>query len=560
MDYRTGKYYQEHVREVFSQYESIDSPVAKYFPIAFPKPGSRILDVGCATGRDLNALLRSGYDAYGIEPVAELREMAIEQRAELASRLMQGALPGFESDVLYEGVLCSAVLMHIPQGQQLEVFLELRGLLKLGGRLLLSVPDGRGNLDEEYRDPNGRLFIPTDPERIRLIAEQIGFTFISKSTDTDALGRCGYSWSTLIFEKSSDATRPLDRIESVLRNDKKVATYKLALLRAFCDIAERDENAVTWFPDGYVGMPLEAVAECWLAYYWPLISASEHIPQSNTDYPESNRPISFRSSLTELDGLCRAYFDPNPDVAYTLFTLAWKKGTLTNDIARQLSSTLTKIRTALKDGPVKHAAQGEMFKYKEGSIMLDVDLWREFCLSSHWIRDSLLLRWSELCEKFSKKKDSSIQRGVTLPYLLKEGLHEREQGIARRMYEEHQNLTCVWSDKKITLATMDVDHALPFSLWRNNDLWNLLPAARKVNNEKRDKIPTPEFLRSRKDAIIDVWRFANAVEPRVFQFEVGRTLGVFHESRWEQELFQYISERAAVAIYRRGETAWDYSK
>jgi len=558
MDYQTGKFYSHNVSDVISRYDAIDSPISKYFSLAFPKPASQILDVGCGTGRDLRALLAAGYNAFGIEPVEELRQAAIQRYPSLSGCLRSGALPGFSVDDKYDGILCSAVLMHIPQGQQLEAFLDIRNLLKVGGRLLLSIPATRDDLDEEFRDPDGRLFVPTDPERIRLIAEQIGFTFISHSNDEDALGRSGYSWNTLIFEKSSEANRPLDRIESVLRNDRKVATYKLALLRAFCDIAERDENAVTWFPDGYVGMPMEALAECWLAYYWPLISASEHIPQSTTDHPGSRRAITFRAALSDLNCLCRDYFDPDPDVAYTLFVLAWKKGTLTNDIARQLRAVLSAIKTALRDGPVKHAAQGGMFRYQSGLVMLHVDLWREFCLSSHWIRDSLILRWSELCEKFSMSKDPSIQRGATLSYLLKEGLPEREQGIARRMYEERENLSCVWSDKKITLATMDVDHALPFSLWRNNDLWNLLPAARTVNNEKRDKIPTPELLRSRKEAIVDVWQFANEIEPKVFQFEVERTLGKFHESRWEQELFQYMSERAAVAIYRRGETAWNY--
>ena len=558
MDEKTGKFYSDHVSDVFARYDAVDSPVAKYFSQAFPQPGSRILDIGCGTGRDLRALIAAGYKACGIEPVDELRKRTIQNHPELSDCLKPGVLPGYKEEKKYDGILCSAVLMHIPQGQQLEAFLDIRNLLKVGGRLLLSLPADRDDLDDEYRDPDGRLFIPTDPQRIRLIAEQIGFTFLSLSTDDDALGRAGHSWNTLIFEKSNEANRPLDRIESVLRNDRKVATYKLALLRAFCDIAERDENAVTWFADGYVGMPIEALAECWLAYYWPLVAAPVHIPQSTTDHPGSARAITFRSALSELSRLCQEYFDPDPDIAYTLFVLAWKKGTLTNDISRELRAALSAIRTALRDGPVKHAAQGGMFRYQSGLVMLHVDLWREFCLSSHWIRDSLLLRWSELCEKFSATNDPAIQRGVTLPYLLKEGLPEREQGIARRMYEERENLSCVWSDKKITLATMDVDHALPFSLWRNNDLWNLLPAARKVNNEKRDKIPTPELLRSRKDAIVDIWKFANEVEPKVFQFEVERTLGKFHEARWEQELFQYMSERAAVAIYRRGETAWDY--
>jgi hypothetical protein len=58
--------------------------------------------------------------------------------------------------------------------------------------------------------------------------------------------------------------------------------------------------------------------------------------------------------------------------------------------------------------------------------------------------------------------------------------------------------------------------------------------------------------------IVDLWRFANRVEPKVFSFEVERTLGKFRKVSWEEELFQYLSERAAAAIYRRGETAWEY--
>ena len=561
MDAKTGKFYSDHVSDVFARYDAVDSPVAKYFSQAFPQPGSRILDIGCGTGRDLRALIAAGYKASGIEPVDELREQAILNHPELSDCLKPGALPGYTEEKKYDGILCSAVLMHILQGQQLEAFLDIRNLLKVGGRLLLSLPADREDLDDEYRDPDGRLFIPTDPQRIRLIAEQLGFTFLSLNTDDDALGRPGYSWNTLIFEKSNEANRPLDRIESVLRNDRKVATYKLALLRAFCDIAERDENAVTWFADGYVGMPIEALAECWLAYYWPLVAAPVHIPQSQTDFKDSKKRLLIRENLKKLIDLASHGAEISPETAYAILLASWKKGTYSRTIKEQLNLVLKTITKAIITGPVRHSEGGDMYHYNEPTslVLIESDLWREFCLSSHWIRDSIILRWAELCERFAKKNCPEIHKGIALPFLLPSVDLKREQSIARQMYEEHPNLACVWTDKKITLASMDVDHALPFSLWRNNDLWNLLPAARKVNNEKRDKIPTPELLRRRKEAIVETWRFANDKQPLVFKFEINRTLGRFREESWEQELFQYMSERAAVAIYRRGETAWDCS-
>ena len=59
-------------------------PLMPYFPMAF-LPGSRVLDVGCGSGRDVKALLKQGYDAHGVEPVAAMREMAIAHSPELTT-------------------------------------------------------------------------------------------------------------------------------------------------------------------------------------------------------------------------------------------------------------------------------------------------------------------------------------------------------------------------------------------------------------------------------------------------------------------------------------------
>lgn len=559
-DANTLSFYQRNVQDVFARYESVQSPLMPYFPMAF-LPGSRVLDVGCGSGRDVKALLKQGYDAHGVEPVAAMREMAITHSPELYKRIQPGHLPDIPTHERFDGVICSAVLMHIPAGQQLEAFVNLRNLLKAGGRLLMSVPAARDDLDADFRDAQGRLFLPMEADRVRLLSEQLGLVLISQFTTQDSLGRGGVSWNILLFEKSAEHNRPLDRIESVLKHDKKVATYKLALLRAFCDMADRDAGAVSWLGNGYVGMPVQALAECWLHYYWPLMAAPLHIPQSNIDAPGSSKPPAFRQALEQLIRLAQAEYGTDPVVTYSLCMLGWKKNNLPSLLATQLHTTLSVLSRTLIVGPVQHAAQGEMFCYDKASklVLLEVDLWREFCLSGYWIRDSLLLRWAELCERFSQRINPAIHRGVVLPYLIQPEDPEREQGLARRLYAEASPLTCVWSDRSINMATMDIDHVLPFSLWHNNDLWNLLPAASAVNRAKSDKVPTPEFLRRRQDAIVSNWRFAQQIETTVFQHELQRTLGRFRPENWELDLFQHLSERAAQAIYQRGEEPWEWT-
>jgi 2-polyprenyl-3-methyl-5-hydroxy-6-metoxy-1,4-benzoquinol methylase len=62
MDPKTLAYYTENATEISRRYESVVSPVERYFALAFT-PGARVLDVGCGSGRDAARLLNSGYDA-----------------------------------------------------------------------------------------------------------------------------------------------------------------------------------------------------------------------------------------------------------------------------------------------------------------------------------------------------------------------------------------------------------------------------------------------------------------------------------------------------------------
>lgn len=70
MDHATLRYYAENARAIAARYESVVSKLSESFAAVF-RPNSKILDVGCGSGRDLVALSALGHDCYGVDGTAE---------------------------------------------------------------------------------------------------------------------------------------------------------------------------------------------------------------------------------------------------------------------------------------------------------------------------------------------------------------------------------------------------------------------------------------------------------------------------------------------------------
>ena len=82
MDDATAEFYARNAKVVAARYEAAPSSIARYFGVAFAA-GSRVLDVGAGSGRDLALLRRGGFEAFGVEPVDALRVEALEHHPEL---------------------------------------------------------------------------------------------------------------------------------------------------------------------------------------------------------------------------------------------------------------------------------------------------------------------------------------------------------------------------------------------------------------------------------------------------------------------------------------------
>jgi SAM-dependent methyltransferase len=180
--------------------EAERSAMSRHFEAAFA-PGARVLDVGCGKGRDVVALLDMGFDGFGVEPNDPMRAQAIARDPRMPDRVAAAALPGLGQPFggAFDGVVCSAVLMHLADDTLPAAFAALAAVLRPQARVLIGVPEMQSDLLVEGHDMDGRAFVNHSPERVRRLFDGLGFTpshceeLVTPSADT--------RWRVLLFER-----------------------------------------------------------------------------------------------------------------------------------------------------------------------------------------------------------------------------------------------------------------------------------------------------------------------------------------------------------------------
>jgi CRISPR/Cas system Type II protein with McrA/HNH and RuvC-like nuclease domain len=154
---------------------------------------------------------------------------------------------------------------------------------------------------------------------------------------------------------------------------------------------------------------------------------------------------------------------------------------------------------------------------------------------------------------------SNLSVNSVLNELLKSPITFREIKESKNIYKEILNkegkVYCVWTGKEI--STFDVDHMIPFSIWKNNDLWNLLPSDSRINNQKRDKIPLPEIIERQKHIILDYWSLIYESQAQRFQKEIQVSLLGNHSfDSWRNLSISQLQNSCDYLIEKRGFEGW----
>lgn len=560
MDSETSVYYSQNASRLAEQYATVVHTLEDYLTSVFAR-SHKILDVGCGTGRDLSLLLGNGKDAYGVDPSSEMlvaAHQALGARGfSSEGRLFVGSLPDLSqfTESEFDGILCSAVLMHLPEEELFDAVYALRRILRPGGTLLVSVPVTRSDVDPiTRRDCGGRLFTELPAPKLHLLFERVGFVVRESEQVEDSLGRSGISWSITEFRLEESADRPLHLVESILSRDKKDATYKLALFRALAEIAQTQHHLAAFTHDGKVKIPVQAIADKWLLYYWPIFESEQFICQRTGEQRDVANGVAIRRPLLALIDCFRS------SGGMSGFHAGLNSGKLSQEAERIWKQARSKFQSTIHTMPVKHAGGGNysVFQYDpaDKSVCMDSNLWRELCLTGSWIQDATILRWAELTEQLSK---GAVRASTVIDCLLAIPDPARNVNDAKGYYSKLGERVCVWSGSPLSDGRFVIDHAMPFSLWRNNELWNLFPADPAINSNKSDKLPTYAILNQRREAIIDYWQGLNEALGEQFSRGAQTLLGrdSFESQNWENRLFSRFVEAFEITAAQRGAPRWE---
>ena len=361
-------------------------------------------------------------------------------------------------------------------------------------------------------------------------------------------------------------------ISKIIERDSKSTTYKFALLRGVIDII-LDNSPFISFSNDRVSIPTGLLIEKWMMYYYPILESDTYIPQING---ETN--LAFEVQFKKI---ILAYKGNN---GFSAFYNDLKNKGIPKDLqpaflelSRKLSETITKMpmkyigRSLSNDyysifqfEPGKRKGKAgnidiEFLISSFGTFSIPVEYYEAFKFLGSFIsgQDSILFKWAEFSVNAS---GGNLSIDKVVKEVLRSPISERDMRESDKVFRDKLSkegkILCVWTGKAIT--SYDIDHVIPFSVWKNNDLWNLLPSQSTTNNQKRDKIPSADLIEKRKDLIIQYWELLHANRPQRFQKEIQvALLGNNPFSNWHKSAINQLQSSCNYLISNRGYEAWN---
>ena len=502
--------YDDSAPQLFDGYERIPfDSVHRQVADLLPESSSNVLDVGAGSGRDAAWFAEQGHRVVAVEPSSGMREAGNARHKSSKIRWLDDRLPALDkllrTKSSFDLVWVSAVWHHLPACQRHRAFRKLVSVLSPGGSMMISLRQGP--------PAPGRPMSPATSAELERLARRHGLQVIRVTKSNDASGRKGVSWEVVWLQLPDDGTGALPLLRHVVFNDRKSSTYKLALLRTLFRIADGAAGfARSGANDDWLELPLGLVALYWIRSYQPLIKAN--LPQR----PGGNQRLGLvnPSFLGLMD---RSPFDLRVGQRFNekdAENLILATRGAANLIRRMPANFITypgsdkPVFPCVRSGPVRvknTVSIDEAFLWSFGSFSVPRNLWQAMGRYAAWLEPALLNEWILMMQTYEQRIGERQQSWDAYWKALEWLARKHDTDIARRRAKTLRAdglLYCVWTGNRLK-GRYEIDHCFPFTAWPCNDLWNLLPSSRRINQNKSDRLPSPDALDSAKTRLLDWW-------------------------------------------------------
>jgi hypothetical protein len=314
-------------------------------------------------------------------------------------------------------------------------------------------------------------------------------------------------------------------ISTILKHDRKVTSYKIALLRSINDIVLSFPDILA--ADRPVAVPLRFLAAFWFAYYWPFVDRKYPIWQGQRSLRAGavGSDMAFRGEMAQFRADWENLWNhpSRPSDGFFIINellVPRKREAFTPDLLLGYQKAINRISQTIQM-PIRHAGPGEWTVFErplrldhvrepavaipgtasaDPCLMVGPDLWQSFQAMSLYIEALCIHEWCLYTERINHGTEAAIDRGRVYTILTDRADNRRpltwERNEIELLLMEGREFVCPWTERRIRhRVAFDLDHLLPVSVYPINELWNLVPSDPHFNaHVKRDRLPTLERL------------------------------------------------------------------
>ena len=189
------QYYNQHAKEFFDNTIDVEFKEMQERFLKYLKPGARILDFGCGSGRDTRYFLDRGFKADAIDGSEELVKIASEYTGIVVKQMY---FQDLDENEAYDGIWACSSILHLAYEELEDVFVKMARALTPGGVLYTSFKYGTAEGER-----NGRYFTDMTEEKMNELLNDVNaFNIMDIWVTADVRpGRAEEKWLNMILRK-----------------------------------------------------------------------------------------------------------------------------------------------------------------------------------------------------------------------------------------------------------------------------------------------------------------------------------------------------------------------